>query len=424
LGCKRRHAGCSPGIPALFCATRPWPPRSGLGRRRGGFGFGDRGKRLHIEFLVVGIARHEAHLEPFHEQHPRTKVSLHIGWKPHFVVDKGLLENKARTLLHTGEQAARNSRVADKISFQPRDIMGFFVHPNDTGKFRDNFFYQRVRLGLRIRLKIETQNVLATKTLAAWVHELAGAQKDFDARLIFVFAVVFSVFGGLLLFGFFFGLALLVFFDALPDLLIFLFLFLFTERLAVFFHQRGDFIAVEVEEGGFARLVLLHFSLSVVFRFFLRFGTGVVFFDLVDGFLVVVNFFEEGLEVGQFDLGLDREIENALANGAVDGCARESDVVLCAAAFDLNPVGKFDTSHCSVVVVKDLFFDTANGRGFLHDQMSLPVEEHMALHTGGASYFKFQGLLAANLRDTHNRQRHFFLLWVDEARVVILGGRF
>ena len=87
-------------------------------------------------------------------------------------------------------------------------------------------------------------------------------------------------------------------------------------------------------------------------------------------------------------------------------------------------MGKFDTFHCSVVVVKDLFFDTANGRGFLHDQMSLPVEEHMALHTGGASYFKFQGLLAANLRDTHNRQRHFFLLWVDEARVVILGGRF
>ncbi len=105
------------------------------------------------------------------------------------------------------------------------------------------------------------------------------------------------MFLGLFLFGLFFGLALLVLLDALPDSFVFFFLFFFAEWLAVFFHQRGDFIAVEVEESRFARLALPHFSVAGIFGFFFCFGARIVFFEFVDGFLVVVNFFEEGFEV-------------------------------------------------------------------------------------------------------------------------------
>src|SRR5439155_19758720 len=127
--------------------------------------------------------------------------------------------------------------------------------------------------------------------LAARVHELASAQKDLNAGLIFVF--VLSLFLGLFFFSFFFGLALLVLFGAPPHPLAFLFLFFFVERLAVLFHQRGNFIAVQVAKRGFALLVPLHFSRAVVFGFFFRFGARVVFLELVDRFLVVVDFLEK-----------------------------------------------------------------------------------------------------------------------------------
>src|SRR5207248_3845668 len=147
-------------------------------------------------------------------------MALHVGRKPDFIVDIGLLENETRTFLHIGEQPACNLYVADKIRFQPRHIVGFFVNPNHPGKLLDNLFFKLMRLEFRIRLKIEDQNVLSTKALAARVHELASAQKDLNAGLIFVF--VLSLFLGLFFFSFFFGLALLVLFDAPPHPLAFL----------------------------------------------------------------------------------------------------------------------------------------------------------------------------------------------------------
>ena len=78
-----------------------------------------------------------------------------------------------------------------------------------------------MRLKFGIRLEIEYQHVLTTKTLAAGIDKLARAEKDLNTRLIFVLALPF--FPGFFLFGFLFGLALLVFVDALPNTLVFLF---------------------------------------------------------------------------------------------------------------------------------------------------------------------------------------------------------
>src|SRR5205807_9457316 len=134
-------------------------------------------KRFHVEFLIVRVTRYEAHLETLHQQDARRKMALHVGRKPDFIVDIGLLENETRTFLHIGEQPACNLYVTDKIRFQTRHIVGFFVNPNHPGKLLDNLFFKLMRLEFRVRLKIEDQNVLSTKALAARVHELASAQK-------------------------------------------------------------------------------------------------------------------------------------------------------------------------------------------------------------------------------------------------------
>src|SRR5207248_7392575 len=59
-----------------------------------------------------------------------------------------------------------------------------------------------------IGLEIGNQDVLATKALAARIHELARSQKDLNSRLISV--LVLSLLLGFFLFGFLFGLPLLM----------------------------------------------------------------------------------------------------------------------------------------------------------------------------------------------------------------------
>ena len=279
-----------------------------------------------------------------------------------------------------------------------------------------------MRLELGIGLEIENQDVLTAKTLAARVNKLAGTQENFDSRILLI--VTLSFLFVFLFFGFFLGLALLVLLNALLDLLVFFFLLFVAKRLAVFFHQRRDFIAVQIKESGFARLALLHFSFAVVFGFFFRFRTRVVFLDLVDSLLVIVNFFEKSLEVWQFDLRLDREIENALADRAIDHGARQSNVVFCSATVEFDLARKLDAFHRPVVLVKKRFLSATDRGGFFHDEVGLGIEEHLAFHPGSARNFNFQGVFAANLHVAHKLERHLLLLGIHEPRVVILSGGF
>jgi len=76
-----------------------------------------------------------------------------------------------------------------------------------------------VRPELGIGLEIGNQDVLATKALAARIHELARSQKDLNSRLISV--LVLPLLLGFFLFGFLFGLPLLMLRDALLDAFVF-----------------------------------------------------------------------------------------------------------------------------------------------------------------------------------------------------------
>ena len=157
-------------------------------------------------------------------------MTLEIGRQPDLVVDKGLLEDKTRSSLQIGKQAPGKLHVANKVSFQPRDIVGLFIDPNNAGELLDNSFLQFVRLELGIGLEIENQDVLTAKTLAARVNKLAGTQENFDSRILLI--VTLSFLFVFLFFGFFLGLALLVLLNALLDLLVFFFFSLSHSKLA------------------------------------------------------------------------------------------------------------------------------------------------------------------------------------------------
>ena len=104
--------------------------------------------------------------------------------------------------------------------------------------------------------------------------------------------------------------------------------------------------------------VFFDFAVFFELGFFLDARAGVVFADFVGGFLIFVDFLEEGFEVGKLDLGFYGEIEGAFADGFVDGGAGDVDGVSVGAAMELDFVGELDAVDGAVVVVENFL-----GRG-------------------------------------------------------------
>src|SRR5260370_32080091 len=227
---------CLSGKPCCVLLGLRWRIRGRFSRP---FGPSDRGEGLHVESFVVRIPRHHAGFDSFHQQEAHSNVRLHIRRQPHFVIHEPLFVNEAGSLLQISQQAAGNFHVAGEIRLQPRHVVRFFVHPNDSGEFLCQFFHQLVRLELGIGLEVENQHILPAKSLAARIHELACTQKNLNPR--FVAFVILPFFLVLLFFCFFLCRALLVFLDVLLLFLVFLFLFRVAQRLAVFFHPPGVF---------------------------------------------------------------------------------------------------------------------------------------------------------------------------------------
>ena len=100
------------------------------------------------------------------------------------------------------------------------------------------------------------------------------------------------------------------------------------------------------------------------------------------------------------------------------------DVVDVAAAVEFDFVGEFHAIDGAVVVVEDFFVYAADGGGFLDDEMSLRVEENLALHVGGGGDFDLESVFAADLGVTDEGEREFVLLGIEEARIVVAGGSF
>src|SRR5258708_12743292 len=148
-------------------------------------------------------------------------------------------------------------KIADEIGFETGYIVGLFVHPDDTGQFFHQAFDQVFGFVFGIGLEVENQHVLPAKTLAARIYELRGSEKNFDARLVFLF-LVFSLLFGLFRFFLFFLALFLDFFDALLRLLVFLLLFASAQVLAVLLHKRGDLLSFAIEKREFLAFFLFH----------------------------------------------------------------------------------------------------------------------------------------------------------------------
>src|SRR5262249_6054748 len=143
----------------------------------------------------------------------------------------------------------------------------------------------------------------------------------------------------------FLGFVFLNILDGFLGLLVFFLLLFLAQRLAVFLGLSRDFVAVEIEKAIFVFLVLGDFACLVVFGFLFVAGAGVVFLELVDRLLVVVDFFEQRFEVGELNLGFLGEIENTLADGGIDGRSRHSDLIRFGTAMQLDLVRQFQRTR-------------------------------------------------------------------------------
>src|SRR5262249_10567963 len=97
-----------------------------------GPGFANRRECFDIKAFVIRIAGYFVDLKALQEQDTRTEVGFFIGGKPDFVVDEGLLENKAGTFLQIGDEPPSQANVFDEVCFEAGDVVGFFVNPHDA----------------------------------------------------------------------------------------------------------------------------------------------------------------------------------------------------------------------------------------------------------------------------------------------------
>jgi hypothetical protein len=169
-------------------------------------------------------------------------VNFFVGWQPNFVVNVSLFEDDAGALLEVRQEAPGNFNVVDEESVEADDIEGFFVDPDDAAEFLNDFFYESAGFELGVGLEVEDQDVLAAEAFAAGIDELAGAKEGVDGDVFIFFFLLFLL---VLLAGV--GFLVRAFFqivNLLQDAGVLFFLSFGVQRLAVDFHERGDFGAV------------------------------------------------------------------------------------------------------------------------------------------------------------------------------------
>ena len=88
---------------------------------------------MNVEAVVVGVAGHFVDLETLYKQNAGADVRLLVSGKPDFVVEKGLFENEAGSLLQIGQKAAAEANVLYEVGFEAGDVVSLFVDPNHAG---------------------------------------------------------------------------------------------------------------------------------------------------------------------------------------------------------------------------------------------------------------------------------------------------
>ncbi len=175
-------------------------------------------------------------MESSDEEGFRRKVSFPVGGKPDFVVDLLLLEDKGRAALDREQPSSEPERTPD-AGFEPHHLFGLFVHPRDPHQRLQHFLQAVADQGVRLRLKVENDHVLAAKAFASRVDETSDAKKarnpDVSAFLVLVRLVALPE--GVLarLFGRVFPLAFLKFPGALIDARFFLLLLVLVSEVSL-----------------------------------------------------------------------------------------------------------------------------------------------------------------------------------------------
>jgi len=124
------------------------------------------------------------------------------------------------------------------------------------------------------------------------------------------------------------------------------------------------------------------FSVLVHLGFFFVAVAGIVLADLIDGFLIGVDFLEQLLQVRQLHLGFPGEIENAFTDHGIQGDLGNLDQKRFIAATKPEFVGELDARLRAVVVVRDFLGLASEWKRFLEKQMRLRVEEELMFDAG------------------------------------------
>ena len=300
-------------------------------------------------------------------------MTFHESGEPNFIIHKSLLENEARPLLKIGQESGAKAHVTHEMSLEAHHVFGFFVDPHHARELFDNALIQLPGLVFGVGLKIEDEDILAAEALVPRIHEPGDSQKDLNARIFVVFGILAFLFGLFLLL-----LLLLLFLHLLDEFvrfIVFLLLLVFAERLAVFFHESGDFFAFQIEECVFVDFFPGDSAGLIVFDLFLGAGAGVVFFDCIDLLLIRVDLFKKRLQIGKLDLRLDREIENTFADRVIGSSTSDVDVVEIRSAVNFKPVRHLQPIQRPVIVIVDFMRDPGESGFFGDDEVRLPVEK-------------------------------------------------
>ena len=207
-------------------------------------------------------------------------------------------------------------------------------------------------------------------------------------------------------------------FDFLQHPRLLFFLLFLAQRLPIFFHQRRNFRAIQIEERRLLHFRRFRLAVPFIFKRRLHLGPGVILLHLVDRFLVRVDLQKQFLQIRQHHLRLLGKIESALTHALVDRRPVHHNLEIVVAAPQRDLVRHLHPIHRAIILVPDFLLHAANQRRFLHDQMRLRVEKYLPLCARRRSHFQAHRIPPAHLRIPHIRHHQPVFLRIQQPRIV------
>jgi len=163
--------------------------------------------------------------------------------EPDFVVDAGLLDEDARSLVQAGQEQPERNRV-DALNVELLPLRFVFVDPGAEAKFGQDFGFFKMGRVSGTGLAVDDVGIAAVEGFDTNEGEVVSVG-DFAYKLAALFAVFFFFLGALSTIFFGFVLALL---NQLLNFFFFLFGVFIGERFVIFGDQALDLVAVEFHD--------------------------------------------------------------------------------------------------------------------------------------------------------------------------------